>query len=243
MKDTKTDTRAATDFADRLRELTQEFGSRYALAKVSGIPASTLQGYEAGAKPGMEALLTLARVGNVDLRWLLTGDGEIRPAGLLPGAALADVLMADQYELGTPLGAEVIINQIPFSRHVLETKLGLKGPTYETVLVVEAAWDLYRVKRCDLVLIDRNQADLGRDGVYLLDLPGMALRAVSRSVGDKVHVTGPEQDPTWSSKRQQRTARGEFSTMLEMSRSELQGAGRHTVSKVVGRAVWVGGAI
>src|SRR5467141_2629665 len=145
MKSIKRDPRAASDFADRLRQLTQEFGSRYALAKASGIPPSTLQGYEAGAKPGMEALLTLARVGNVDLKWLLTGEGEIRPAGLSPGAALADVLIVDQYELGTSLTIPVLIGQIPFSRHLLETKLGLKGPTKGTLLVVQAAWDLYQI--------------------------------------------------------------------------------------------------
>src|ERR1700738_754936 len=114
MNNTKTDPGSVSDFAHRLRQLTQEFGSRYALAKASAIPASTLQGYEAGAKPGMEALLTLARVGNVDLNWLLTGEGEIRPAGLLPGAALADVVMVDQYELGTSLRIPVIIGQFPF---------------------------------------------------------------------------------------------------------------------------------
>jgi hypothetical protein len=136
-----------------------------------------------------------------------------------------------------------IINQIPFSRYVLENKLGLKGPTHDTLLVVEAAWDLYSVRRGDLVLIDQNQADLVRDGIYLLALPGMALRAVSIGIGDKVHVTGPEQDPTWSSKRQHRTPRKEFSTTLEMRRSELLGDGRHIVSRVIGRAVWVGGGI
>ena len=63
------------DFPGRLQQLNKEFGSRYALAKASGLPASTLQSYEGGAKPGMEALLTLARVANVDLTWLLTGRG------------------------------------------------------------------------------------------------------------------------------------------------------------------------
>ena len=83
MKRTNKPTDRPTDFADRLRTLTREFGSRYALAKATGIPASTLQGYEAGAKPGMDALLTLARVGNVDVRWLMTGEGTMRAPGTL----------------------------------------------------------------------------------------------------------------------------------------------------------------
>lgn len=243
MKRTGTGGDSTSGFADRLRQLIREFGSRNALAKASGLPASTLQDYESGSMPGMAALLRLARVGNVDLNWLLTGAGKLRPMGVLSGTALASILMVDQFELGTALAIPIIINHIPFDRHRLETKLGLKEPTRDTLLTVEAAWDLYHVRRGDLVLIDRNQADLGRDGIYLLDLPGLALRAVSRGVGDTIHVTGPEDDPTWSSKRQHRTTAKDFSTTLEMHRKDLLGDGRHAVSRVVGRAVWSGGAI
>jgi hypothetical protein len=243
MKTTKTDQASAGDFAERLRQLIQEFGSRNALAKLSGIPASSLQDYEGGAKPGMDALLTLARVGNVDLNWLLTGVGKIRPTGTVPGAVLAMTLMVDQYEPGTSLLIPSIVNQIPFNRHDLEIKLGLKEPTRDTLLMVEAGWNLYHVRRGDIVLVDRNQADLARDGIYLLDLPGLALRAISRGIGDKVYVTGPEHDPTRSSKRQRQKSLKNFSAPLEMSRSELLGGGRQAVSRVVGRAVWSGGAI
>jgi len=88
-------------FSERLKRITKEFRSRYALAKASGIPASTLQSYEAGSKPGMDALVRLAQVGNVDLNWLVRGTGEMRPTGMLSGAIFADILMVDQYELGT----------------------------------------------------------------------------------------------------------------------------------------------
>jgi transcriptional regulator with XRE-family HTH domain len=229
-------TRHGAEFADRLRALTKEFGSRYALAKASGIPASTLQGYEAGAKPGMDALLTLARIGNVDIRWLMTGEGEMRPRGLLSGALLADIVMVYQYELGSSLKIPEPINQIPFSRHILETRLGLKQPTSKSLLVVEAAGDLYRISRRDLVLIDRSQASLVRDGMYLLDLPGLALRAISRGVGDKVQVIGPEHEPNWSSEQPDSGTRKGLTGIWEVRLSEL-------LAKVVGRAVWVGRAI
>ena len=77
-------------FAARLSQIIAEFGSRYALAKASGIPATTLQKYALGSKPGMDSLVVLARVANVDLNWLLTGQGPMRGAGQLPGATLAD---------------------------------------------------------------------------------------------------------------------------------------------------------
>jgi len=114
------------EFAQRLRQVTREFGSRYALAKAADIPQSTLQSYEAGSKPGMDALVRLAQVGNVDLNWLVCGTGEMRPSGMLSGAIFADLLMVDQYELGTAEAAGAVIGQVPFSRHFLENILGLK---------------------------------------------------------------------------------------------------------------------
>jgi hypothetical protein len=77
-RDRKSSETQSEQFDLRLRRIIAEFGSRNALAKAPGIPASALQGYEAGAKPGMDALVLLARVGNVDLNWRITGKGEIR---------------------------------------------------------------------------------------------------------------------------------------------------------------------
>jgi hypothetical protein len=53
-----------------------------------------------------------------------------------PGATFADILMIDQYELGTAQAMEIIIGHIPFSRHFLEKNLGLKEPPRKTLLVV-----------------------------------------------------------------------------------------------------------
>jgi hypothetical protein len=232
-----------TDFPERLRQVIAEFGSRNALAKVSGIPASTLQSYEVGSKPGMDALTTLARVGNLDLNWLLTGKGEIRPAGLVPGALLAEFVAVDQYEMGSALSMAVVIGQIPFNRYFLQSRLRLKEPSHQTLLVVEADSNLFEIAHGDLVLVDRNQKDLGRDGIYLLDLPGIVLRGVTRCVGDKVKVTGPETDADPSSAQSRRVRRPMPSRGEELRLSELLGGGRFTVSKVVGRAVWIGRAI
>jgi transcriptional regulator with XRE-family HTH domain len=232
-----------TEFPERLRQVIAEFGSRYALAKASGIAASTLQSYAAGSKPGMDALTTLARVAHVDLTWLLTGKGKIRPEGLPPGALMADLVVVDQYEIGTAQSMEIVIGQVPFSRHFLESRLRLKEPSHQTLLVVEADLNLSEIAHGDLVLVDRNQRDLSRDGIYLLDLPGIVLRSVTRCVGDKVRVTGPETDTGLSSAPGRRARRAIPSRVEEVKRSELLGAGRFAVSKVVGRAVWIGHAI
>ncbi|MGO9449647.1 MAG: helix-turn-helix domain-containing protein [Candidatus Binataceae bacterium] len=230
-------------FGERFQRLVKEFGSRYALAKSSGIPASTLQGYEAGSKPGMEALLTLARVGNVDLTWLLTGNGEMRPPGMQPGAVLKDFLVVSQYELGTALHGQIIVAQIPFSRDFLEKRLRLREPTSATLLAVEAGSNLLAIEKGDLVLVDRKQATLARDGIYLLNLPGLELRALFRRPDGKVDVVGPENDVDLSVKKRGRGIKQTLGSLV-MTISELLGMDRrHAESKVIGRAVWVGRAV
>jgi hypothetical protein len=242
MMDRITKDSARTTFPERLKQLAAEFGSRYALAKSSRIPVSTLQSYEAGSKPGVEALTKLARAANVDLSWLATGEGKMRPEGLISGAALADFVVVDQYEMGTALSMSVIVGQVPFSRHFLESRLRLKDPDSDSLLVVEADANLLAISRGDLVLIDRNQKDLGRDAIYLLDLPGFVLRTINRCVGDKVRVAGPDSGTDSSSERGRRGGRP-VSKVEELRLSQLLGAGRSEVSKVVGRAVWIGRAL
>jgi hypothetical protein len=222
--------------------VTREFGSRYALAKASCIPASTLQSYEAGSKPGMDALATLARVANVDINWLLSGKGEMRPAGLLPGAVLADVLMVDEYELGASLAAEMVIRQIPFSRSFLQTPLGLKNPAPERLLMVEAGSNLFEIDRGDLVLVDRTQTNLGRDGIYLIDLPGIELRGIFRQPNGTVRVIGPnDQGRRSRSERDGYDRREGASGEVVMKLEQFVLSGRRT--KVVGRAVWISRAL
>jgi len=230
---------SADDFVNRLRQLILEFGSRYALAKASGIPASTLQSYEVGSRPGSAALIRLAQTGNVDLNWLLAGKGELRPAGLLSGALLADVLMVYQYQMGAARSMEMIVGQMPFSRSWLENQLRLKEPTHDSLLLVEADWKLHDISRGDLVLIDCRQSDLSRDGVYLLDLPGLVLRGITRGLGDKITIIGPTDRGSQSLARSGRAGSRALGGREEMLRGDLLCDGGFVASKVAGRAVWI----
>jgi hypothetical protein len=227
------DGESESDFPRRLQELIEEFGSRYALSKASGIAISTLQAYEAGSKPGLDALVAMARTGNLSLDWLLTGRGEKRPTGMLPGALLADVLMIDQYQPGTSLNIPMIVGQIPFSRHLLENKLGLQEPTHPTLLAIEARQNLRGIQRGDLVLVDRKQTGLIEDGVYLLNLPGLVLKEISVFPNNWILVTGSEAES------KAKESAKPIPRSLKMRRSELLGDGRFSTSKVVGRVVLV----
>jgi len=122
-----------------------EFGSRYALAKASGIPVTTLQNYATGSRPGIDTLTTLARVANVDATWLLTGRGQMRGDGQQSGALLADVLLVDQHDPNASLIHPTILNQLPFSRHYLERTLGISEPTWQSLLAIAAPAELFDI--------------------------------------------------------------------------------------------------
>jgi hypothetical protein len=159
------------------------------------------------------------------------------------GAVLKDLLMVDQYELGAGLAMEIVIGQIPFSRHFLEVNLRLREPTDKTLLVVEAGSNLFPIVRGDLVLVDLKQANFARDGVYLIDLPGLELRAMFRRPDGKIDVIAPELGASTRSEKERRFAKKRGPGSMEMNIGDLFGIGRHAASKVVGRAVWVGRAI
>jgi hypothetical protein len=123
------------------------------------------------------------------------------------------------------------ISQIPFSRPFLEKRLGLREPTSETLLAIEASQNLGGIKRGDLVLVDRKQSGLIEDGVYLLNLPGLVLKEISVFPNNSVLVTAPDtESETKGSTKPIRKS-------LKMRRSELLGDGGFSTSKVVGRAV------
>lgn len=236
--------RSDTSFAERFARVVAEFGSRYKLAQASGIPASTLQSYTLGSKPGMDQLVTLARVANVDLTWLLTGRGQMRGVAQPPGSALADVIMVDQYDPKSSLLIPTLVNQVPFGRNYLEAALGLDQPTHDSLLALSSVWQLFDVQHGDLLLIDCKQAGLTRDGLYLLTLPGFALRGVFGRTDGKVTIVEPRPAHAARAPRESLTKLQEKrSDSYQAERPELVGDGRYSSSKVVGRVVWIGRAL
>ncbi len=183
-------------FADRFAVLAKEFGSRYRLSKASGVPESTLQQYaqvRSDLPPRADILLKLARAANVSLEWLMTGKGEMRPVGLLPGAALADVVMVEVRDPRAALQMEQILGHLPFSRTWLESRLGLSDQ--ERLMILEADQDLPPlIRQADLLLIDRSvERKLPRrDGLYVLSVArGLAVRQVHVRLNQNFRVSEP----------------------------------------------------
>lgn len=66
------------DFVTRLRTVTQLVGSPHRLAKLTGLSYTGIRKYLDGADPSRSNLISIARAGNVDLKWLALGEGTMR---------------------------------------------------------------------------------------------------------------------------------------------------------------------
>jgi|SRR5208282_2466556 len=186
--------RKQVSFAGRFALLVKEFGSRYRIAKVSGVPESTLQQYEdQKLPPRSDILIKLAHAANVSIEWLATGQGEMRSAGQLPGATFADVTMVELRDMNAALHMEQIRAFLPLSRWWLEQRFGISEP--KELMLLEADQDLPpEIRKMDLLLVDRsagNKRPRG-EGLYVFSVPtGLAVKRVEVSLKRGFVVTGP----------------------------------------------------
>lgn len=211
-----------TAFAERFSLLVAEFGSRYRLSKTAGVPESTLQQYSGPTSvlpPRADILLKLARAANVSVEWLATGKGEMRPAGLVPGALLADVVMIELRDPRAALEMEQIVAHLPLSRFWLESRLGITDS--DRLMFVEVGHRLPPAcERGDLLLVDRTMEKKlpGHEGIYMLSgRVGLVVRHVRVRLNQTFVISGPN-------------------ISEQVAASEL---GR----RVVGEVVWRGGKI
>jgi transcriptional regulator with XRE-family HTH domain len=190
------DRRKRGSFATRFALLVKEFGSRYRLAKASGVSESTLQQYaqqSADLPPRADILIALAHAANVSVEWLATGQGKMRADGQLPGATFADVAMVELRDINAALHMEQVRAFLPLSRWWLEHSLGISEP--KELMLIEADQDLPpEVRKMDLLLVDRSAGNrLPRgEGLYVFSVPtGLAVRRVEVGLKRGFVVTGP----------------------------------------------------
>ena len=184
-----------TSFRQRFELLVHEFGSRYRLAKTSGVAESTLQQYaaqESYLPPRADILIKLAHAANVSVEWLATGDGKMRPAGIMPGAGLADVVMVELRDMHAALSEEKILGFLPFSPHWLERSLDVREPSR---LMAMEAWQSFppEINRSDLLLAERfvGKELTTAEGICVFDGPmGLVCRRIEASLRGGFVVTG-----------------------------------------------------
>ncbi|WP_457587324.1 helix-turn-helix domain-containing protein [Ensifer canadensis] len=65
-----------SNLADRIKEAAQAVGGLNKLSELIAVPRRTMGHWLQGRQPKPEALQDIARVTEIDLRWLLTGEGD-----------------------------------------------------------------------------------------------------------------------------------------------------------------------
>jgi hypothetical protein len=181
-----------SSFAQRFETIVREFGSRYRLAKASGVAESTLQQYvalESDLPPRADILIKLAQTANVSIEWLATGKGEMRQDGMVSGAAMADVVMIELRDTHAALSAEIILAFLPFSRWWLEHSLDIREPS--NLMAIQTNQSLSPEKNgSDLVLVERFQNRFAGEGIYVFEgHMGLILRRIEASLKEGFVVT------------------------------------------------------
>jgi hypothetical protein len=117
----------------------------------------------------------------------------MRPVGLLPGVAFADVVMVELRDIHAALHMEEIRAFLPFSRSWLEHRLGISEP--RELMLLEADQDLLpEIRKTDLLLVDRSAGKrLPRgEGLSVFSVPtGLAVKRVEVGLKRGFVVTGP----------------------------------------------------
>ena len=148
--------REALAISGRLKKYMRRFGSQTEFARRFGVPRTTLLTWTHRKAPGVpdaSYLLRLAREGNLNLSWLLLGEGPVlrQRETTTPQAALMAAIAA---ELRATEAADDADHEQAWAR------LALYGPEAVFRLAVEAVRPVYRQALLDLEYAERNAHNL-----------------------------------------------------------------------------------
>lgn len=164
----------AEQFTDRLIKLIgDEPHARF--ARRCGFSLGALKNYLNGSIPGIDKAVAIANACDVDLEWLITGEGRPSPSADDP----FDFVGIPRYDTELSAGSgsfserAELLDHIPFTREFLLRKVGRKSA--ENLAVLEVRGDSMEptVADGDLVLIDRQKRKLA-DGIMAFVLDDVA---------------------------------------------------------------------
>jgi len=126
-----------SEFAKRIRYCADLLGSGKALAEASGIPASTISNYATDfSEPSRDNLIAIAKAANVNLAWLVSGEGEIRNGANISYPGLSERLMQCVRNAGS---ASTLAYKLGVSQFHFNAMLdGIGSPTDEQISKIAA---------------------------------------------------------------------------------------------------------
>ncbi len=188
--------------AERLREAVQAAGGTAEVAKLTGIPQSTLSGYLTGGEMKLSNTTAIAAATGVRLEWLATGAGPMLPDGTgfaeepaafaaaIPRPAPSDDVLISRYDARAAAGLVATENtsypveKVLFSGDFIRNKLRRKP---EHLALIECAGDSMEptLLNGDELLVDTSPTNIRHGSIYILRVGGalMAKRIQPRLDG------------------------------------------------------------
>lgn len=177
---------------ERVRLIGSKSGGLAALARLAGVPLSTLQRLAAGQEMKVDVMVRLARASGVRLEWLATGTGPMQSAeagvfeagGEMAGEDLQLMppgnVLIPRYEAraaagdGDLLDPGWIVAKVPFSADFIRTTLR-RHP--ENLALIECAGDSMEpaLHNGDELLVDTSARELRNGSIYILRVGGALL--------------------------------------------------------------------
>jgi phage repressor protein C with HTH and peptisase S24 domain len=164
------------ELGERIRWLLDRFGSRAAAAETAGVTPEHLASYIAGrAKPPFELIARLARVQNVSLDWLASGEGERVTGGEPEGFARISLSAVDAssgpgaYARDDEEREDIVFSRAWLSQHV-------RVPEESLIVVLNRGGaNAPDIGDGDAMLVDRSAGTITDDAFYIFDRGGFLL--------------------------------------------------------------------
>jgi phage repressor protein C with HTH and peptisase S24 domain len=164
-------------FADRLR-LVQGRDSVNAMASKCGIPYTTLRQYFGGTEPSATNVAKIAQACGVDLTWLITGNGEMRPESLgfhedqaryrVDDVGLSGLVVVRRLDGYVLTEQEYLAEMLAFPASLL-VRIGLSATTAR-LLVVRGDSMAPTLQHGDLVLLDTSVESVKESGIFAVSV-------------------------------------------------------------------------
>lgn len=181
---------SGSSFADRLRWVIGD-EAVYAFGRRAGISDTALRSYLKGSVPGIDKAVKIAQVGQVNLSWLITGEGSPQ----LDPDAKAEYVYVPFVDVAASAGAGVLMREesiesvVAFERNWLRTYL--KGNPAELSLIrVQGDSMSPTLEDGDWIFVERQEGgDLGCEGIYVFQMDGdLLVKRLQRLPGSQVKV-------------------------------------------------------
>jgi phage repressor protein C with HTH and peptisase S24 domain len=211
-------------FRARLTQVIQSYGSVVALATAVGVSDNAIYKWLAGrGQPSVGNLVALARAGRVSVEWLATGAELAHSAQAIAHAVEgSDYIFMPRNRIRSSGGrngmirSEQVVDSIAFRAAWIKRRLNAEP---RDLILIEAAGDSMAptIEDSDLILANLAEPRFRRDGIYLL-----------------------RRESELEVKRIQRRPDGKL--LLRSDNSKYEAMVVASVS-IIGRVVWIGGAV